>query len=331
MPRENVQLSANLSMPLAFDGSERRTVASYERELSEHRDTEIRLRQDLAHHQTLLVQKDEVIGQQEVSNQECHHRLLNNLQMIVGLLTLQSRTEANVEAASRLAVAAERVGAIARLHRHLHPRDGRQTVEFKEYLDELCRGHSTMSMSQDHPDQFIVVEGIELRLPTVTAIPLGLIANELITNAIKHGKGAIAVKLEPDTRKSHALSICNKGADLPERFDPRVSRGLGMSLVSALVKIAANACSISVLGQARRHTSGSLRQVSAIASLGQLSGIAFHAFSKLWMSEAWSESRRQFIGRGAATIPDAGWLLRNSALPPPAGQATQRGCARGEP
>ena len=83
--------------------------------------------------------------------------------------------------------------------------DGGQTVEFEEYLGELCRDHSTMSMSQERPDQFVVVDGIELRLPTVTAIPLGLIVNELITNAIKHGQGRITVKLEPTPGKGHAL------------------------------------------------------------------------------------------------------------------------------
>jgi two-component system, sensor histidine kinase PdtaS len=236
VPRENVQLSTNLSIPVAFDGSERRSVTSYERELTGHRATEVRLRQALAQYQTLLVQRDEAIRQQEILNHERHHRLLNNLQMIVSLLSLQSRTETNAEAASRLAVAAKRVGAIARLHRHLHPTDGRQTVEFKEYLGELCRDHSTMSMSQERPDQFVVVDGIDLRLPSVTAIPLGLIVNELVTNAIKHGQGEITVKLEPDSRKGHALSICNKGSDLPEGFDPMASSGLGMSLVAALVK-----------------------------------------------------------------------------------------------
>jgi hypothetical protein len=70
MPRDNVQLSTILSMPRVFDSSERRTVASYERELTEHRNTEIRLRQALAQHQILLVQKDKAIRQQEVLNQE---------------------------------------------------------------------------------------------------------------------------------------------------------------------------------------------------------------------------------------------------------------------
>lgn len=153
-----------------------------------------------------------------------------------GLLSLQSRAEANAETASRLSVAAERVGAIARLHRHLHSMDGAQTVEFKQYLDELCLNHSTMSMSEDGLDQFIAVEGVETSLPTSTGIPLGLIANELVTNAIKHGTGRIAVKLEPDSRKGYALSVSNKGSALPEGFDPTACDGLGMSLVSNLVQ-----------------------------------------------------------------------------------------------
>jgi two-component sensor histidine kinase len=162
---------------------------------------------------------------------------LNNLQMIVGLLSLQSRAEASAETASRLAVAAKRVGAIARLHRHLHSMEGRQTVEFKGYLDELCRDQSTMLMSEARPDQSIVVEGIELRLSTVIAIPLGLIVNELVTNAIKHGKGRITVKLEPQSgKKSYVLSVCNDGSDLPEGFDPAACHGLGMTLVTALAK-----------------------------------------------------------------------------------------------
>jgi two-component sensor histidine kinase len=223
-------------MSPGFESAERRTVAIYERELTEHRDTEIRLRKALVRNEALLFQKDELIRHQEILNQECHHRLLNNLQMIVSLLSLQSRTEANAEAALRLSVAAVRVGAIAGLHRHLHSMEGTQTVEFKRYLDELCRDHSTMSMSKERPDQLIVVEGIEVRLPTVTGIPLSLIVNELVTNAIKHGKGRITVKLELQSERGYALSVCNDGSVLPEGFDPAACDGLGMNLVSSLAE-----------------------------------------------------------------------------------------------
>jgi len=220
-------------VPSGLESHQLRTIASYESELAEHRGTEIRLRKALARDQDLLAQKDRLIHQQEILNRECNHRLLNNLQMIVSLLSLQSGAEANREAAARLSVAAKRVGAIGRLHRHLHSMDGTPTVEFKPYLDLLCRDHSTMSMSDERPDQVIVVDAIELRLPTTVGIPLSLIVNELITNAIKHGTGRITVTLR-QSGKGHALSVSNSGSELPEGFDPTACKGLGMTLVSSL-------------------------------------------------------------------------------------------------
>lgn len=236
MPRTNVPLSADVSLPPGLESPEWRTIANYQRELAEHRATEIRLRKALARDEVLLREKDETIRHQAMLNQECHHRLLNNLQTIFGLLSLQSRTEADPEVASRLSVAAHRVGAIAGLHRHLHSMDDTGIVEFKPYLHELCRDHSTMSMSEHRPDLRIVVEGVELILPTTTGIPLSLIVNELVTNAIKHGRGRITVKLERQSEKNYALSVGNEGSTLPEGFDPTASSGLGMTLVSSLVE-----------------------------------------------------------------------------------------------
>ncbi|MDP1966705.1 MAG: sensor histidine kinase [Reyranella sp.] len=236
MPRTNVPLSADVSLPPGLESPEWRTIANYQRELAEHRATEIRLRKALARDEVLLREKDETIRHQAILNQECHHRLLNNLQTIFGLLSLQSRTEADPEVASRLSVAAHRVGAIAGLHRHLHSMDDTGIVEFKPYLHELCRDHSTMSMSEHRPDLRIVVEGVELILPTTTGIPLSLIVNELVTNAIKHGRGRIMVKLERQSEKNYSLSVGNEGSTLPEGFDPTASSGLGMTLVSSLVE-----------------------------------------------------------------------------------------------
>ena len=235
MPLEHATHS-KASGSARFQGLEPRTVESYENELAAANVTASQLRGLLAQDQILLGEKDELIRHQEVLNQECHHRLLNNLQMITSLLSLQSRSETNTEASARLSVAANRVGAIGRLHRHLHSLDSMETVEFKQYLDELCRDHSTISMSEEHPTQDITVEGVEMSLPTVTGIPLGLIANELVTNALKHGEGRVTVKLEPDIRKGYALSVCNKGPALPAGFDPAARDGLGMKLVSSFVK-----------------------------------------------------------------------------------------------
>ena len=234
MPLGTAPTSAHVSTLLGFESLERRTAASYERELTEYRAMESELRKALARDDVLLRQKDASIRQQKTLTEECHHRLLNNLQMIVALLTLQSHKEANAEAASRLSTAADRVQAIAGLHHHLRSMDGAPTVDFKPYLDRLCRDHSTISLSDERPDQVIAVDAAELSLPTTIGIPLSLIVNELVTNAIKHGRGRITVTLAPSGMR-HALSVSNDGSDLPEGFDPAAGKGLGMTLVSSLV------------------------------------------------------------------------------------------------
>ena len=98
--------------------------------------------------------------------------------MIGSLLSLQSRASASAEASFQLAIAADRVATVGRVQRRLHSIDGVQTVAFKQYLEDLCRGFSTLLSSED-PDRVIVIEGIEIKLPTATAIPLSFIANEL--------------------------------------------------------------------------------------------------------------------------------------------------------
>jgi two-component sensor histidine kinase len=218
-----------------FESPQRRTVASYERELTRHRLAEGLLRSALAREKVLLGQKDELIRQQDVLSKESDHRLLNGLQMIVSLLSLQSRASPNAEVASQLAIAANRVATIGRVHHRLHSFDGVPAVAFKKYLEDLCHDFSTMLPLLERAEQIIVVEGSEVSLPTATGIPLGFIVNELITNAAKYGEGLITVRLAPNPGKGYALSVSNDGPALPEGFDPAACNGLGMKIIRSLV------------------------------------------------------------------------------------------------
>jgi two-component sensor histidine kinase len=156
--------------------------------------------------------------------------------MIVSLLSLQSRESSNVEAASQLAAARDRVATIGRVHRRLHDLDGVQPVAFKHYLEDLCGDFSAMLSAGECPEQTIVVEAIDVELGTVTGIPLGFIVNELITNAAKYGTGRITVRLEPNPGKGYALSVSNDGPILPEGFDPFACKGLGMMIIRSFVE-----------------------------------------------------------------------------------------------
>jgi two-component sensor histidine kinase len=160
---------------------------------------------------------------------------MNDLQMTISLLTLQSRGSTNAEAAAQLAVAANRVSMIARIHHRLHSFDGVQAIDFKEFLEDFGRDFSAMLSSDERPEQ-VVVEAIEINLPVATAIPLGFIVSELIANAAKYGNGRIAIRLQPDSDASYALSVSNDGPTLPEGFDPGASKGLGMRIIQSFAR-----------------------------------------------------------------------------------------------
>ena len=188
----------------------------------------------LSREQTLLREKDALMAEQALLRTESDHRLLNGLQMVGSLLSLQSRTADTHEVALQLSIAAQRVATIERIHRRLHINDGKNSVALKSYLQSFCADFSSMFSSDTC--RSIVVQGCEIKVPTVTAIPLGFIANELITNAIKYGKGEIVVALDTCADGGWALSVTNGGPRLPPDFDPAASKGLGMKIIRALVQ-----------------------------------------------------------------------------------------------
>jgi two-component sensor histidine kinase len=167
--------------------------------------------------------------------QEFEHRLINGLQVISSMLSLQSRAAKTSETGEQLAIAAGRVAALGRVHRRLHLLDHQDHVEFKRYLDHLCEDLSRL-LCEESGDCAILVEGVNAEIPTAFAIPLGFIVNELITNSVKYAKGNITVRFETTAPGAHSLSVSDGGPGLPAGFDPGASKGLGMRIVRAQVK-----------------------------------------------------------------------------------------------
>jgi two-component sensor histidine kinase len=110
-----------------------------------------------------------------------------------------------------------------------------ETFAIKQYLHDICGDFSTM-LSSGRPERMVVVEGIEINLPAATAIPLGFIASELITNAVKYGTGRITVSLERNSEKKYALAVSNDGPGLPDDFDSTDRKGLGMRIIRSFAK-----------------------------------------------------------------------------------------------
>jgi two-component sensor histidine kinase len=192
------------------------------------------LQASLAREEGLLRDKDDLSQRQAMLAQEFEHRLVNSLQLIVGLLSLQIRT-ATPEAAAQLSIAAGRVAALGRVHRRLHLLDDQEKVEFKQYLQHLCEDLADL-LCQDGTSCPIVVGGADCEIPTLLGIPLGFIVNELITNLAKYAQGTITVRVEKTSPACHSPSVVDDGPGLPPGFDPAKSKGLRMKIVLSLVK-----------------------------------------------------------------------------------------------
>jgi len=187
-----------------------------------------------AREEALIREKSDLLARQDIMAQEFEHRLLNSLQMVVSLLSLQSRT-AGPEAAAQLKVAADRIASFGRVHRWLHRLDHQESVEFKQYLERLCEDISGL-LFRGETTQRIAVDGPKIDIPTRFATPLGFIVNELIVNSAKYARSNITVRLATTPAAGHALSVLDDGPGLPVGFDPAKSKGLGMKIIASLVK-----------------------------------------------------------------------------------------------
>jgi len=188
----------------------------------------------LAREQALLLEKREILRRQDAQAQEFEHRLLNSLQLVSGVLTMQCRTATTPEAAAQLSAAARRVGAAGRVHCRLHILDHQERVEFKQYLQGLC--DDLAGLLFDDPRRAIIVQSPTFEIPTALGIPLGFIVNELITNATKYTEGNITVRIEATAPGIHSLSVVDEGPGLPAGFDPADGKGLGNGLGKGLGK-----------------------------------------------------------------------------------------------
>jgi two-component sensor histidine kinase len=189
----------------------------------------------LAREQVYLEEREALAQRQVMLAHEFEHRLINGLQLIVSLLSLQSRTAPTPEAADQLTIAARRVSALGRVHRRLHLLDHQDHVEFKKYLQDLCQDLSGLLFNEES-GYTIVVAGDSVDIPTTMAIPLGFIVNELVTNSAKYAEGHICVRIETASPGDRSLSIVDEGPGLPAGFKSEDSKGLGMKIVLSLVE-----------------------------------------------------------------------------------------------
>ena len=184
--------------------------------------------------------------ERELLLREIHHRVKNNMQVISSLLRLQSRTIEDKEMVDIFKESQNRIKSMAFIHEKFYHSKDLLNIDFGEYIKELANGliHS-YGADTDKIAVKIDVEGVFLEINS--AIPCGLIFNELFSNSFKHAfpatadrpggvSGEVKVSLRAIGKDGIELKISDNGVGIPKDLNFRRSESLGLQLVTTLAE-----------------------------------------------------------------------------------------------
>jgi PAS domain S-box-containing protein len=177
------------------------------------------------------------LAEKETLLQEVHHRVKNNLQVVASLLNLQGRQLTDPGAREIFAATKHRVQAIALLHEGLYRSPDLASIELGPYLERVVQEVTAASCDPERVRVTCVAPGLSCDMDA--AVPLGLIVNELISNAVKHAfapgaQGRVEVRIDSDSSGMATLRVRDNGRGLPADFKVSQTRSLGVRLVTNL-------------------------------------------------------------------------------------------------
>ncbi len=194
-------------------------------------------------HHALYRSKQELMAQMEEKEtllKEVHHRVKNNLQTVSSLLSLQSRNVEEAKIKTLLKSTQNRVISMAMVHEMLYTRNDIAQIEYKSYVQELSEYLIRSIKGLDSKVQ-LKIDIPDIKLGIDTAIPLGLLINEAVTNALKYGfadeeEGEIYIVLKKELDKQFVLNIGDNGKGFPDTITYKNSKSLGLKLIHNLTR-----------------------------------------------------------------------------------------------
>lgn len=187
---------------------------------------------------THLLQTTVAKEEKEVLLKEIHHRVKNNMQVITSLLSLQASFMEDDDAKAMFRYSQYRINSMAMVHEMLYHSEDLGKIDYGKYLKQLAENLiRTMKGSEGKVDLEIEVPKIKLNIDT--AIPLGLIVNEIITNALKYGfknreQGRIFIRIVQNGPQLYTLFIGDDGVGFREDVNFRAAKTLGLQLIHKL-------------------------------------------------------------------------------------------------
>lgn len=203
--------------------------------LKQRTNEELQVHQDQIEKKNISLQN--LVAEKEWLVREIHHRVKNNFHMVMGLLRTQAAFLQGEEAILAVTESSQRIQAMSLVHQKLYQSENLSAINMVDYIHELIdylkdsfhTGHTIRFNLQIDPVTFTVMY----------CVPVGLIVNEAVTNAIKHAfpdkqEGMIDISLK-ELREDHfLLSIKDNGVGLPPAFNPASQTTMGMRLMRGL-------------------------------------------------------------------------------------------------
>jgi PAS domain S-box-containing protein len=191
--------------------------------------------------------------EKEVLLKEIHHRVKNNMQVICSVLNLQSGYIRDAKALALFRESESRIRSMAMIHEKLYQNESLSRVDFSEYLSSLSSLLLTTYVA--NPAAVRLATRLDpVFLDIDTAVPLGLIVNELVSNSLKYaypdgGSGVVELALRAGPENQYTLSVRDQGVGLPAGIDVNNTDTLGLYLVKILSAQLGAALSIESNGQ----------------------------------------------------------------------------------
>jgi two-component sensor histidine kinase len=170
--------------------------------------------------------------------EEVNHRVKNSLQLVSAMLALQSGQSAEAEVRRVVRDAQARLQIVAAVHERLHRSEDIRSVDLAAFLERLCRDIERGMQSENAVG--VEVSAEPLTIGNDLAVPLALILNELLTNAIKYAypeaPGTVRVRLGRRAGGKAVLAVADEGVGLPADFAARRKHSLGFRIIERLAQ-----------------------------------------------------------------------------------------------
>ncbi|MBO3458562.1 CBS domain-containing protein [Aetokthonos hydrillicola Thurmond2011] len=205
----------------------------------ELKNTNALLRQEIVERQRAERQLKMSLEEKDVLLKEIHHRVKNNLQIISSLLRLQAGYLKDEQVVGIFQDSQNRIRAMAMIHENLYQSDDLARIDFSDYIRNLTNNLIRSYSANPNINFKLNFDKISLRIDT--AIPCGLIINELISNSLKHAfpnntPGEISIDFSMIQPGRYLLNVSDNGVGITENIEFYKNRSLGLQLVWRLVE-----------------------------------------------------------------------------------------------